>query len=63
MSFSFLEEKFAQPTSSFKLSNFNACNGDTTASVTSGIVFIDSTVDDYEMLMAGDTGLRSGAAG
>jgi Tol biopolymer transport system component len=53
MTISLLKEKFIQPTSSFKLSNFNACNGDTTASVTSGIVFIDSTVDDYEMLMAG----------
>ena len=39
--------------SSFNLSNLNDCNGDTTAIVTTGIVFIDPKVDEYEMLMAG----------
>ena len=53
MTMSLLKAESTMSISSFKLSNLNDCNGDTTAIVTSGIVFIDSKVDEYETLMAG----------
>jgi Ca2+-binding RTX toxin-like protein len=53
MNICLLKEKSTMLTSSLNLSNLKGSHSETTATVTSGIVFIDSTVDDYEMLMAG----------
>jgi Tol biopolymer transport system component len=53
MNISLLEEKSSRLTSSLNLKNLKGSNSDTTAIDTTGIVFIDSMVDDYEMLMAG----------
>ena len=53
MTMSLLKAESTMSISSFNLSNLNNCNGDTTAIVTSGIVFIDPKVDEYETLMAG----------
>ena len=44
-----VKEKIIQSNLSFNLSNFN----NSKSAPTTGIVFIDSKVDDYEMLMAG----------
>ncbi len=53
MTMSLLKAESTMSTSSFKLSNLNGCNGDTTATGNNGIVFIDPKVDEYETLMAG----------
>ncbi|HEY9821824.1 MAG TPA: DUF4347 domain-containing protein [Candidatus Sericytochromatia bacterium] len=53
MNISLLKEKSPRLTSSLNLSNLKGSHSDTTAIDTTGIVFIDSMVDDYEMLMAG----------
>jgi hypothetical protein len=55
MTSSLLKAKSTQPISSVNLWNLNDTNGDIIPLFTDGIVFIDSTVDDYEMLMAGVT--------
>lgn len=46
-----VKEKIIQSNLSFNLSSFNNSKG----APTTGIVFIDPKVDDYEMLMAGVT--------
>ena len=53
MNISLLKEKSPRLTSSLNFSNLKGSYSDTTAIDTTGIVFIDSTVDDYQMLMAG----------
>jgi len=53
MNISLLEEKSTRLNSSLNLKNLKGSHSDTTDIDTTGIVFIDSMVDDYEMLVAG----------